>query len=131
MTDINFQKDFAERMFGKTFEDFILDAQGSNSMGLPSFDEYRKNIGKYQKSETHDFDMIEKGFENKNMRDRLKRIGFEVFGVKCKSAEKAEQVMREHGFTPSQMKVCPELIPQNSYDFDAVMKFIPKEVQNG
>jgi len=99
--------------------------QDPSKFGAPTFEQFRANYVKYMGKEDDLFAKVERGSEL--LKTRIKKYKFEVFGYKCKTLEDAEKVIRDYGFKINEMEMLPELIPQNSYDCDMLVKFVPKK----
>lgn len=114
-------RDTTERLSAAAIEDIVRNPQ---SIGAPTFEDFKRNYHSYMGREDDLFMKVDKGSEL--LKSRIKKYKFEVFNYKCKTLTEAEKVIKDYGFKISDMDMVPELIPQNSFDCDMLVKFVPR-----
>jgi len=104
-----------------TLDDLMADPE---AYGAPSFSQYSLNPERYE-SMSQSLEVVDQS--SKSLRHLLQKQTYEVFGVKCKTIERAESVAKDHGYNLRQMVPCPQVIPVGAGYCEINVVFTPKE----
>jgi len=97
-------------------------AQNPHKYGAPTFEEFKRNREKYIGRWDDGFSQIERGPDR--FRKDLRKIHYEIEGVRCKTLEEVEKRAAEMGINLNTEKYQPEMIPQGGGKYELLVKFV-------
>lgn len=92
--------------------------------GLPTFQEFQREPGKYRQPEDGDFGWVEKGSDL--LRGVIKSHSYECLGYKAKNLETCERIAKDHGLGIMDLDMKPELVQENAGKYSVLVRFTRK-----
>lgn len=96
-----------------------------HSYGMPTFQEFAKNRERYMGREDDVLSSVDAG--GILLKNRTKRIKYQVKGYRCDTLEEVERVCRDEGMLLKDLQYMGFIEPQNGFDCDILIKFMTKE----
>jgi hypothetical protein len=93
--------------------------------GLPTFENFSKNVGKYLGTDEDIFASIDNGSQM-GLRGRLNKVSYEVEGHRSNSLERIYSVIRDYGIPFKDLDYQPQIIPCGGGKCDVLVKFLSK-----
>lgn len=98
-----------------------------DEVGLPSFEEFKRNRNKWIKQEDEDFGLVDQGPQS--IKRCVQKHIYEIEGYRCKSLEEVERVAASQGIPIHELDYRPQLIPMGAGKCDVLVKFVPKHTR--
>jgi len=114
--------DFRQKFTEATTVDDI--AADPHAFGAPTFEEFKKNHGKYSASNDATLAIVDKGSNNLNR--VVDKYIYEIEGFRCKNLEEVERIAGDYGIPIRDLDYRPELIPQGGGKAKMLIKFVSK-----
>lgn len=107
-----------------TLEDLYEDPK---RFGMPTFEEFRKDPEKYKGRHDELLALADASSTVKELRDKIQTQTYKCMGFDCgKSLEKVERIVKEEGYTMTQMDMVPRIYPEAGGKIRIETEFVVK-----
>jgi len=104
--------------------DFEEILQDPTKFGAPTFEEFSRCPEKYLGRDDDALSSVDN--VDSCLKNRMKKVRFEIEGFRCRTIEEVERVALANGIPVRELDYTGHLIPQGGGEFDVLIKFISK-----